>query len=271
MIHWEERFLDFFNHVDQSDGSHDLGHFRRVAAMAKTLAKLESGPVDEGVILAAAYFHDIVNLPKNHPEAHLSSRFAAEKAKEILSRMNFPRDKISAVCHAIEAHSFTGHISPQTLEAKIIQDADRMEALGALGILRAFYVAGRIGSLPYDPQDVLAEKRPLDEKLFALDHFYVKLFKIPDLMQTTSAKMIAGKRAEFLQLFVNKLIAKEPAALCVVYAAFEGGKRDQKLFHSQDPFAQKREVEPNTYVIDELLQYAFNSYFLDQLKSELIL
>ncbi|MCP5995663.1 HD domain-containing protein, partial [Klebsiella pneumoniae] len=102
-----------------------------------------------------------------------SSRLAARKTREILSRdfPDFPPDRYAAVEHAIEAHSFSAGIAPQSLEAKIVQDADRLEALGAIGLARVFAVSGALGTALFDADDPFAGARALDDKAFALDHF----------------------------------------------------------------------------------------------------
>ncbi|MFH7118774.1 HD domain-containing protein, partial [Klebsiella pneumoniae] len=122
--------------------AHDRSHFRRVGGNASQLAAGEE--VDRLVLLTACYFHDIVSLPKNHPERSRSSMMAAEKTLAILQSAfaDFPADRYPAVSHAIEAHSFSAAIPPRTLEAKIVQDADRLESLGAIGLARVFAVAG---------------------------------------------------------------------------------------------------------------------------------
>ncbi len=134
LVQWQhryERWLDENHFTD--DAAHDIAHFRRVWMTAQgIMADEDSDPL---VVLTACYFHDIVSLPKNHPERSHSSRLAARKTREILSRdfPDFPPDRYAAVEHAIEAHSFSAGIAPQSLEAKIVQDADRLEALGAIG------------------------------------------------------------------------------------------------------------------------------------------
>lgn len=274
---WEERFLEYFTSIQHDDASHDLAHFKRVANTARRIAHKESHTADPLIILSAAYLHDIVSLPKNHPESHMSSRYAALKARDILEQMQFPKERILAVCHAIEAHSFSAKIQPETIEAKIIQDADRMEALGALGIMRTFYVSGRMGIAPYDPADMLAKHRQLDDKSFGLDHFYCKLYKLPELLQTDGGKEIALKRAEFLKYFENQLIAdiqkNEGGAKEVVWSCYHAGSKKLALFDSTDPFAKNRPLNPSCIAVDRLIEsrssYPIIDCFLTQLKDEI--
>lgn len=276
---WEKLFIDYLSspEQDQSDASHDLGHFRRVYHTAQCIVASECVAVDSMVILAAAYFHDIVSLPKNHPDNKMSSRYAALKAKEILQQISFPEEKIDLVCHAIEAHSFSAQLPPQTIEAKIIQDADRMEALGALGAMRTFYVSGRIGRPPFDPQDLYAERRPLDDKTYGFDHFYVKLFKLPEMLQTEGGRRIADKRVEFLRYFANELgknIAEQTGgALVVIEACVDAGRHGLRLFDASDSWAEKRPLNPTDFVVDRLIKEreAFPKFlgdFLCQLMEE---
>lgn len=104
------------------------------------------------VILTACYFHDIVSLAKNHPQRQRSSILAAEETRRLLREefVQFPAEKIEAVCHAIAAHSFSAQIAPLTTEAKIVQDADRLEALGAIGLARVFAVSGALSLALFD-------------------------------------------------------------------------------------------------------------------------
>ena len=139
-------------------------------------------------------------------EVITSSRLAAKEAALILLALNFPTDEIDSVCHAIEAHSFSANIEAKTIEAKILQDADRMEALGAIGLARVFYTSGRMEREMFDPYDPLAEYRQLDDLQFALDHFFVKLYKVAETMQTEAGKQLAEQRKAFLQAYVEQLL-----------------------------------------------------------------
>lgn len=208
---WRTQFVDFLQkHWATGDGAHDLHHLHRVWQYATSIADKEGGSIERLVLLCAAYFHDFIALPKDHPERAASSRMSADKALEILRTTfpAFPPDLYPAVHHAIHAHSFSANIPTQTPEAAILQDADRMEALGALGIARLFYTAGRMNGNLFDPEDPLAEKRPLNDKLFALDHIEVKLLTLPATMKTTAGKEMAEERAAYITAFRSRLLSE---------------------------------------------------------------
>lgn len=209
LTQWQEeleRYLE--QHHQADDGAHDIAHFRRVWRTARALNAAEGHRADERVLLAAAYLHDIISLPKNHPERHLSSRLAAREAERILAELDFPTSLLPAVSHAIEAHSFSANLPARSLEAKLIQDADRMEALGAIGLARVFYTSGRMGRDLFDPYDPLAERRPLDDLQYALDHFFVKLYKVADSMQTEAGRQLARQRRHYLEEYVEQLLGE---------------------------------------------------------------
>jgi uncharacterized protein len=189
----------------QTEGAHDLGHLDRVWANANSIA-LEVGAGDLAVLLPAAYFHDAVNLPKNHPDRSRASVASAAWAKAYLAGTDFPVDKLDAVAHAIAAHSFSAAIPPETLEAEILQDADRLEALGAIGIARMFHVGGAMGGLLFDADDPLAQNRALDDKRFSLDHLEVKLFPIAGTMRTAPGREMALARVEWMRSFRSRLL-----------------------------------------------------------------
>lgn len=200
---WAARFEAILRDRLGADGSHDIGHFRRVWQQAQDIAAIEGGDME--VLAAAALFHDLVNSPKDSPDRARASVLSAEAALPILRAEGFPETKLDSVRHAIEAHSFSAGITPQTLEARILQDADRLDALGAIGIARSFYVAGRMGSALFDPDDPMAQDRQLDDRSFALDHFEVKLFRIAETMNTCAGRRIATRRAEFMRSFVSTI------------------------------------------------------------------
>ena len=188
------------------DGAHDLGHLARVWSNAHAIARTEGG--DLPILLAAAYFHDYVNLPKSDPNRDHASRLSAAAARPLLLAEGWSPDRIDAAAHAIEAHSFSAKIPARTLEAKILQDADRLEALGAIGIARCFAVTGQLGGALFDQTDPMALNRPLDDRAFALDHFETKLLRLPDIMQTATGRAMAEERADWMMSFRTRLLAE---------------------------------------------------------------
>ena len=192
-----------------ADGAHDLGHLERVWANAQRIAADEAArgnPADMAVLEAAVWFHDLINLPKDHPDRARASTLSAEVAVRLLAEAGFEPARLPAVAHAIAAHSFSAGIPPKTPEARILQDADRLEALGAVGLARMFVVAGAMGRAIADPQDPLAQRRPLDDRAFALDHLETKLFRLPAQMQTAAGRALAEERAEWLRGFRAQLL-----------------------------------------------------------------
>jgi uncharacterized protein len=160
------------------------------------------------VVQAACYLHDLVNLPKDHPDRSRASSMAARRASEKLAEAGFPADRLAAVAHAIETHSFSAGIAPETLEAKIVQDADRLDALGAVGLARLFYTAGRMGSALAHPADPLALHRPADDRSFALDHIELKLARLPGSMQTAAGCRLGERRLDYIRGFREAFIAE---------------------------------------------------------------
>ncbi|KAE9639667.1 HD domain-containing protein [Pseudomonas sp. PB106] len=184
------------------DGAHDLAHLQRVWHNVCTLHEEEGGDLE--VLLAAVLLHDCVAIEKNSPLRAQASRLAADKASSVLTELNWPSAKIASVAHAIEAHSFSANITPLTLEAKIVQDADRLDSLGMLGVARTFYVAGRMGSALYDPQDPEAKQRDYDDTRFCLDHFQTKLLHLAEGFQTAAGQRLARVRHQRLKGFMEQ-------------------------------------------------------------------
>lgn len=190
--------------AEKVDGSHDVSHLHRVWSNVCAIRDKEGG--DPQLLLAATLLHDCVAIEKNSPFRSSASRLAAAKATELLSQMGWDEERTQAVAHAIESHSYSANITPHTLEAKILQDADRLDAIGMIGVARLFYVSGRMGSHLYDPSDPQAERRALDDKRFAVDHFKTKIFTLAEGFQTTTGKRMARIRHHRAQRFLQELM-----------------------------------------------------------------
>ena len=159
------------------------------------------------VVAPAALFHDVITYPKDDPRSTLAQEESAELAMNVLRNLQeFPVQKIEAVGYAIEVCSFSKEITPETLEAKILQDADGLEATGAIAIMRTFASTGQMGRPFYHLDDPFAESgRELDSLKYAVDLFYVRLLQVAGRMHTTRARKIALRRTDFLNIFLEEL------------------------------------------------------------------
>ncbi|EGR0697161.1 HD domain-containing protein [Vibrio parahaemolyticus] len=200
---FEPLFLEFMQQEMQVDAAHDIEHVKRVVKTAKQLCDEENA--DIAIVLPAAYLHDCFTYPKDHPNRKQSSAIAAKKAIAYLESIQYPQHYHDAIAYAIEAHSFSANIRPNTLEAQIVQDADRLDALGAIGVTRCIQVSTHFNAQLYNDNDMFAKERELNDKQFTVDHFQTKLFKIVDTMNTESAKLEANKRKAFMQTYLKQL------------------------------------------------------------------
>ena len=203
---WSDRCEAFLAGRRGGDSAHDLAHVRRVVAWARRLGEAEGA--DLAVVLPAAWLHDVVVLPKDHPDRALASRRAADVASAWLTEAGYPAPLVPEVAHAVEAHSFSAGVAPRTREAAVVQDADRLDALGAIGVARLYATAGALGSAlvhPDDPVPGAAATRPLDDHRYATDHFAAKLLRLAATMRTEAGRAEAERRTAFLQTFLAEL------------------------------------------------------------------
>jgi uncharacterized protein len=200
---WEQRFARFLEQQRDSDAAHDDAHIQRVVANARFLAVEENAQLE--VIIPAAWLHDCVTVPKNDRDRSQASRLAAEKAGQFLQESAFPAEYIPAIVHAITAHSFTARVEPETLEARVVQDADRLDAIGAIGIARCFVVGGALGTRLYDPFEPFPQSRPADDSANVIDHFYVKLLTLARTMKTNAGREEALRRTAFMVQYLDQL------------------------------------------------------------------
>ena len=191
-----------------NDSAHDFDHIMRVFKNARNICKKENA--NEKLVLSAVLLHDIVSYPKSDKRSKSSSIKSAEKSKKILTKFNFTKEEIQIISDAIRDHSFSRNKIPTTLEGKILQDADRLDAIGAIGIARVFAVSGSEKRSFYNVKDPFCKNRTPDDEIWALDHFYRKLLKLESLMNTKSGKIEAKKRTKVLKDFLNELKKEIP-------------------------------------------------------------
>ena len=189
--------------IIHNDPAHDFDHIMRVYKNAQQIIKKEK--VNEKLVLSAVLLHDIMSFPKSDKRSKNSSIESAKKAKTILKKYDFTLDEITIVCDAISEHSFSQKKIPKTIEGKILQDADRLDALGAIGIIRVFATGGSLRRPFYNLDDPFCKKRIPNDKTWTLDHFFEKLLKLEFLMNTKSGKIEAKKRTKILKDFLKQL------------------------------------------------------------------
>jgi uncharacterized protein len=188
-----------------ASSGHDYAHVQRVHALCCRLAEMESAPVLRPVLEAAALLHDIGREWERRDPSIDHAQKSAELAEPILKEAGFPEECIPKVLQAIRTHRFSSKIAPETLEAMLLQDADRIEASGALGIAMTFAYGGAHDRILYHPEDPFAEGRNLDDKTYSLDHFYTKILALPDSLHTESARAIARERTAFTRAYLEQL------------------------------------------------------------------
>ncbi|MFM2486817.1 HD domain-containing protein [Celerinatantimonas yamalensis] len=200
---WEPLFEMFVIAQVQGDSAHDIAHIRRVVALTKHLT--EQSEANLAITLPAAWLHDCVVVGKSDPLRRQASRLSAQRARAQLINWYYPKQWIEPICHAIEAHSFSADITARTLEAKIVQDADRLDALGAIGIARCFAVGGSLKRFIYQESDPFCLQREPNDQVASLDHFYQKLLALPKTMSSDVGRQEAERRVVFMQAFLDEL------------------------------------------------------------------
>jgi uncharacterized protein len=171
--------------------------------MAKKLCREENGRME--VVMPAAWLHDYVNVPKNDARRKQASQLSAQGALVFLKEIGYPAEYYDDIQHAIIAHSFSANVTPTTLEAKIVQDADRLDGLGAIGTARCFATAGVMRRAFYSESDPFCESRTPDDLKFTIDHFYAKLFRVAESLQTESGRRFGMKRVESMKRFLTDI------------------------------------------------------------------
>lgn len=200
---WWNDAVDHVDDIMAQDGGHDWGHIWRVLKAAHDIAQHEP-PCDLEVVSAAVLFHDVVNLPKDSPDRHLASTKSADVAVAYFQDA-FDTPRLELLHEAIRCHSYSAGLPPETLEAKIVSDADKFEALGAFGIARTFYVSGLMKRTIVHPFDPFAKDRPLDDAEYAVDHFFRKLLKLESRFYTARGREVARQRIVVLESFLEQL------------------------------------------------------------------
>ncbi|MCX6670022.1 MAG: HD domain-containing protein [Methanothrix sp.] len=188
---------------ERADPAHDFSHIMRVYRNAQIIGEREGA--DMQVLLLAALLHDAGSESKLSEGSTESESPSLKMAEDFLKKKGLPEDVRKRVLYAVEVHRFSKGIVPATLEARILQDADRLDALGAIGIARVFLTGGALGRALYSPVDPFCRSREPDDQRWNLDHFFRKLLKLESGMHTRTARKLAARRADVLKRYLSDL------------------------------------------------------------------
>jgi len=187
--------------MEKNDSAHDFEHIMRVYKNAQKIGKKENANMK--LVLAAVLLHDIISFPKSDSKSKTSSIKSSIVAQRILKNHGYDKNEIKIISDAIRDHSFSRGTVPSTIEGKILQDADRLDAIGAIGIARTFSVGGS-GKRPfYNKSDPFCQRRKPDDTNWTLDHFYKKLLLLEKKMNTHTARKEARRRTKIIKKFLN--------------------------------------------------------------------
>jgi uncharacterized protein len=203
---WSRLHAEARRRSERTEPAHDFSHVERVVTNALTIARAEQA--DEAVAGTAALLHELFNLPKNHPDSSKAGDICAEHARELLVReigAGSADQYIAPVCAAIRDHAFSKGVVPDALDSRVLQDADRLDALGAIGLARMWATCADMKRPFYDPSDPFAERREPDDKAWGLDHVYKKLLLIPAKLHLDTSRKMAEDRAAFIRVFVEQM------------------------------------------------------------------
>jgi len=182
---------------------HSKSHVERVYNLAVRIAKEERADLD--VVKAAVLLHDIARAMEDEGKIEDHATEGAKMARKVFEEAHFPKEKIDKVTYCIEVHRFKKGVEAESLEAKILQDADRLDILGAIGLARVFTRGGWENNPIYDPS--ISPKEKYDGKsLTSVNHIYEKILKVKDTINTDTAKKIAEERHKFVEQFLERFL-----------------------------------------------------------------
>jgi uncharacterized protein len=200
---WSRLVSEAEHRTRQSEPAHDFLHVTRVVEHARVLARAEGG--DEAICLVAALLHEVFTYPKDHPSAAMAGDVCAEVAAELLQREGATAELVENATRAIRDHAFSKGVVPSSVEGKILQDADRLDALGAIGLARMWATCAEMKRPFYSTEDPFCRVRAPDDKAWGLDLVFKKLLRLEERLHTETARSMARGRSDFLRLYLREL------------------------------------------------------------------
>jgi uncharacterized protein len=198
LAHVQTEVQHRFQHID--DLAHGWDHIYRVYKLALYIAEREGA--DRFIVAQAALMHDLGHTVKHTRDEHHTD-VSVRLAGEIMQKHHIPANLQDAIKYAILTHSFSRGLEPETKEACVVHDADQLDALGAIGIVR-WAITGTQNRTPYlyDCDDPFAEQHPPDDRRYMLDHFFKKLLKLTTTMSTATGRELAQQRSIFMRTYL---------------------------------------------------------------------
>ncbi|WP_297464166.1 HD domain-containing protein [Thermococcus sp.] len=182
-----ERTREFARSFFEREGTHGFSHVERVLNLCINIGRKEGADLE--VLALAALLHDVARPLESAGKVEDHAVEGARIARRFLRGLGYPEEKVEAVVHAIESHRFSRGPEPKTLEAKILSDADKLDAMGAVGIARVFMYSGEHG-------------RSIED---SIKHFREKILKLKDLMYTETGRRLAEERHRFTREFIERM------------------------------------------------------------------
>ncbi len=186
-------------------GSHDWEHTLRVARLCSHMGPTEHADMD--VLLISAYLHDIGRCFQDRSNGHIChAEKGSEMAEDIIRDLHLQDHQKQNILHCIRAHRYRGNNIPDSVEAKVLFDADKLDAIGAVGIARAYHFAGELGARLHNPGNCIENTSSYSRDDTGYREFKVKLCKIKDRMLTREGRRLAKKRHDFMVAFFHQFI-----------------------------------------------------------------
>jgi len=191
--------------LEGTNGSHDREHTRRVVKLCQRIGSKEN--VDMNVLIVAAYLHDIGRYYQDSSSgAVCHAKKGARMAKQIINNLSLTKEQKNNILHCIRSHRFRGDSRPETREAMVLFDADKLDAIGAVGVARAFLFAGEVGARLHNPEINVEDAKSYSKDDTGFREFKVKLCKIKERMLTKEGKKIASTRHAFMEKFFEQFL-----------------------------------------------------------------
>lgn len=184
-------------------GSHDWEHSQRVHNLCMHIGQVEGA--DLKALEIAAYLHDVGRSCEDESKGGVChAERGAEMARDLLAEYSIAEEQKANIIHSIRTHRFRGNHQPETLEARVLFDADKLDAIGAVGIARAFLFAGEVGAKLHNPHVEPEDTEPYTEEDTGYREYRLKLSRIKDRMLTAEGRRMAEERHRFMETFFQR-------------------------------------------------------------------